>query len=284
MGATGHCRGRLAVNAQLQEQSSDPLPARRLLFIGGLHRSGTSLIHRCIARHPAVTGFSGTGVWEDEGQHLQTVYPRAYQHGGPGRFGFDPRAHLTESSPLVTATNRAQLLEEWGRHWDTGASVCVEKSPPNLVRMRFLKALFPESAFLMVLRHPAAVACATQKWSRTPWTSLVHHWVVTHETMRTDSAGVSPVTIVRYEDFVRNPDETLARIFASVGLPPHGAGEEVRSDINDRYFRAWSGTRNPLRMIDRRLAVSRFEESAREFGYSLTDLEMLERPRIVGSA
>ena len=60
---------------------------RRLLFVGGLHRSGTSLVHRCLTRHPEVTGFSDTGVPEDEGQHLQTLYAPAYAHGGPGRFG-----------------------------------------------------------------------------------------------------------------------------------------------------------------------------------------------------
>jgi hypothetical protein len=260
-----------------------PMPngeARRILFIGGLHRSGTSLVHRCIARHPEVSGFSDTGVFEDEGQHLQTVYPPAYAHGGPGRFGFDARAHLTEDSPLATASSRARLLDEWGGHWDDRAAVCVEKSPPNLVRMRFLKALFPEASFLMVIRHPAAVACATQKWSRTPWTALVHHWVCAHETMIADAARVSPVTIVRYEDFVAEPDATLATIYASVGLAPHPAGEAVRRDINDRYLSFWRSTHNPLRMIDRRIATERFDEAVRGYGYTLRGVETLQRPAL----
>jgi hypothetical protein len=76
--------------------------APRLLFIGGLHRSGTSLIHRCISRHPQVAGFHDTGVLEDEGQYLQSVYPLGQAYGGPGRFALDPRCHLTESSALVS--------------------------------------------------------------------------------------------------------------------------------------------------------------------------------------
>ena len=99
--------------------------------MAAIRRSGTSLVHRCLTRHPEVTGFSETGVPEDEGQHLQTVYSRAYEHGGAGRFGFDPRAHLTESSPLVTAENRGRLLLEWGEHWDSEKPVRVEKSPPT---------------------------------------------------------------------------------------------------------------------------------------------------------
>ena len=270
------------------DQGSASPGERRLLFVGGLHRSGTSLVHRCLTRHPDVSGFSGTGVPEDEGQHLQTVYPPAYAHGGPGRFGFDPEAHLTDSSPFATAESGQQLLREWSPHWDPTARVAVEKSPPNLIRTRFLQALFPGCAFVMVLRHPAAVACATQKWAltrnlrnavgRSTWTSLIHHWVACHETMRSDGRQVARLTIVRYEDFVRDPDGVLADIFAMVGLAPHPAGEEVRADINAGYFAAWRSNRNPARVLDRSVAAARFETAVRRFGYSLRDLEPLRGP------
>ena len=165
--------------------------------------------------------------------------------------------------------------------------MAVEKSPPNLIRMRFLQALFPDCAFLMVLRHPAAVACATQKWARTrnlgnavrrsTWTALIHHWVACHETMRSDSRLVGQVAVVRYEDFVRDPDDVLADIFTMVGLAPHAAGEEVRADINGHYFADWRSNRNPLRALDRSVAVARFETAVRGFGYSLRDLKSLDR-------
>lgn len=246
-----------------------------MLFIGGLHRSGTSLIHRCIADHPKVSGFAATGVPEDEGQHLQSVYPPAYEHGGPGRFGFDRHARLTEQTQLASPESRRRLLAEWGRHWDPAASVWVEKSPPNLVRMRFLQSLFPEASFLMVMRHPAAVACATQKWAHRPWTSLIHHWVVCHRIMREDSTQVARVSVVRYEDFVRDPERVLSGIFELVGLEAHPSTEPVRRDINERYFATWRETRNPLRIGDRAVAVRRFEHAVNGFGYSLRDLERL---------
>jgi hypothetical protein len=259
--------------------------APRILFVGGLHRSGTSLVHRCITRHPDITGFSGTGVPEDEGQHLQTVYPRAFEFGGAGRFGFDPRMHLTESSPLIVPENRDRLLAEWGRYWDAGATVRVEKSPPNLVRMRFLQALFPDSAFLVVVRHPVAVACATQKWAvtrhlrngmaRATWTALIHHWVACHRTMLADGPSVQRLFLVRYEDFVRDPDAVLARVYARLGVPPAPAGEEVRSHVNDRYLALWHRTRNPLRVLDRAIATARFDGFVQQFGYSLRDIDAL---------
>ena len=50
-----------------------------LLFVGGLHHSGTTLLTRALRQHPAISGLRGTGVPEDEGQHLQSVIPAAVE-------------------------------------------------------------------------------------------------------------------------------------------------------------------------------------------------------------
>jgi hypothetical protein len=249
--------------------------AGRLVFVAGLHRSGTSLVHRCLAAHPDVSGFADTGVHEDEGQHLQTVYPPAYRYGGAGLFGFAPDAHLTEGSPLATAERRDRLLREWGRYWRPDAAVKVEKSPPNLVRMRFLQALFPEASFVAVLRHPVAVAGATRKGRRLRLTyeTLVRHWVTCHAVLAADAPRLRRLHVVRYERFVADPDAELARLFASIGLAPHPSGEHVRGGVNDRYFARWRSRLNPHRALDRRRTIGRFEPDVRRFGYSLVDLD-----------
>jgi Sulfotransferase family len=247
---------------------------QRLVFVCGLHRSGTSVVHRCLREHPEISGFTHTGVLQDEGQYLQTVYPTGQAHGGPGRFGFDSKAHLTEDSPLVTEANRRTLVTEWSRYWDMSSPRLVEKSPPNLIRTRFLRALFPGARFVVVMRHPIAVAGATQKWSKTPLTSLVHHWAVCHETMRADVAGFDDVIELRYEDFVLDPDAAMARIHQLIGVPHVPTTEPVRADINARYYASWRARRryDPVG-IDRRIAERRFEARTRPFGYSLTDPE-----------
>jgi hypothetical protein len=75
----------------------------KYVFVCGLQPSGTSMIGRNIARLENCTGFKDTGVIEDEGQYLQDVYPTGQAYGGPGKFGFDPRA------PLLTAENALKL-------------------------------------------------------------------------------------------------------------------------------------------------------------------------------
>lgn len=267
----------------------------RLAFVGGLHRSGTSIVHRCLADHPEVSGLHDTGVPEDEGQHLQSLYPPAWVHGGPGVFGFSPEAHLDETSPLVSEANARKLLSEWLPYWDADRRILVEKSPQNLLQSRFLQALFPSCRFIIVLRHPVAVSYATQKWTtwaprlrrlgisnkRLPkiWIHrLIEHWLVCHERFERDRPHLNEVLVVRYEDFVANPQERLHEMQAFLGLPPAELQREVQGGVNDRYWRAWEARRShPLTRFYAQAVVRRLEERVRRFGYSLLSERVAQR-------
>lgn len=252
--------------------SGDPVPGgHTLAFVAGLHRSGTSLLHRMLRAHPEASGFAQTGVREDEGQHLQSVVPTAADFGGPGRFGLDPRARLDETSPLATPENAERIFAEWARHWDLDKRVLVEKSPPTLLRMRFFQALFPGARFVVLLRHPIAVAAATQKWAYLPVEPLLEHTLACYETACADLAHLEHAFVLRYEDLVTAPDAAFAGVCEFLGLAPVAAREAVRADVNAVYFDAWRrGLFAPVRR--RRLAEAE-EARARRFGYSLLEPE-----------
>jgi hypothetical protein len=269
----------------------------KYVFVCGMPRTGTSVLGRNIARLENCTGLKNTGQLEDEGQFLQDVYPLAGRCGGDGRFGFDPRMHLTETSDLLTAENLARLRGSWDQFWDKNKTIRVEKTPANLLMTRFLQAGFQNSYFVIVRRHPVAVSIAIQKWkiNVTSLYNLFEHWLHCHEIFEQDKKHLKRVYELRYEDYVEDPDKYHREIAAFIGtrvpdspkedtfriveqwrnptgmrVPEHGM-EATSSSHNKRYFDRWSRLLNdsPFRYYYRFIAW-KYEPRFARHGYSLT--------------
>jgi hypothetical protein len=259
----------------------------RFVFIGGLHRSGTSLVARLLAEHPDVSTFRNTGVPEDEGEHLQNVYVDSNDIGGVGRFAFSPRAHMTEQSSLAVPDTYERLMHQWAPHWDLTAPVLLEKSPPNLLKMRFLDRVFPQAHFIMVMRHPVAVSAAHLKWRRKVlrWFaphSLLRHWVVAFERFAADVPHVARVTVIRYEDLVADPVTEIRRLQAFIGLSEHEVKTTVSGDQNKRYLAQWrSHPGNLPKQAYRDWIANRYRDRVARFGYSFEDPEPVEARDVV---
>lgn len=248
------------------------------VFLGGLHRSGTSLLAKTLAEHPQISGFKDTGAFEDEGQWLQSVYPQAKVYGGAGRFGFVKASFMDENSDLVSAENAQRLFDEWKPYWDMTQPVLLEKSPPNLVRGRFLQAMFPNSFFIMMLRHPISVSCATAKWSNTSMYSLIEHWLRCHEGFERDRKYLQNVIVIKYENFVVSPQKTLDLIFEFIGVDSFPLSTQINSHANQNYFIKWRQMKHEqgwLKNIYCQAIENIFEKRVNRFGYSLKDLEQV---------
>ena len=254
-----------------QHYDCPPWRGTSFVFLAGLHRSGTTLLARLLAAHPEISGFSETGVPADEGQHLQSVYPAAKDYGGPGRFGFAPESHLTEASPLVSEESARKLFEEWSPHWDLSRPLLLEKSPPNLLKTRFLQALFPGSAFVVIVRHPIPVSIPTARWRGTRrYDRMFEHWLRCHALFEADrehlGAGARPhVRAAR-----PRPGRRAARDLRVPRARADPAERARRGRSEREVLRQWQELKRDLRMrayLD--LVSLRYERRVRRYGYSL---------------
>jgi len=278
---------------------NDVRDGRKYVFVCGLHRSGTSILGRNIGRLVDCTSFKNTGVTEDEGQFLQDVFPIDSKYGGPGRFGFDARAHLTETSDLLTPENVTRLHDSWHARWDSSKTICVEKTPANILRTRFLQAVFPNSYFIIMRRHPVPVSMATQRlWkvNRVSLHRLFSHWLHCHKLFDADRRHLRHVYELTYENYVENPHKYQQEIAAFIGtavpkplnrgafreviqvktrLPvsvPEDVMEEVTKGHNERYFERWLTLLRDsvFRRYYQRVAT-KYEYQFLTYGYSLTN-------------
>jgi len=185
-------------------------------------------------------GIHNSSAPMDEGQHLQDIYPAATKLGGT-RFGLNIESFLNETSSLVTVANRDRLLTLWGQYWDANATVFLEKSPPNIVRMRFFQSIFRPytTYFIVVIRHPFDVMRLSEEQTVDEMISLLSNWVICYEKAREDSKKLNNVVWIKFEQFVRSPRIILRSLYHFLALPPARfpivKSEKVRKVIATRF-------------------------------------------------
>lgn len=251
-------------------------PNYKYLFVCGLQRSGTSVLARNIGKLQNCTVFKRTGAVEDEGQYLQDVYPTNNELGGTGWYGFDPQAHLTESSPLLTPENVARLKRSWHKYWNNEKQICVEKTPGNLLMTRFLQAAFPNSYFVVIKRHPVAVSMANQRWKKSMASLRMgfEHWLHCYGLYEEDKKYLEHLYELRYEDYINDPSRYHREIAAFVGTGVSADEmEELAGAHNRKYLDRWSRCLSDSRFRGYyRYLARKYEPRFEGYGYSLTKI------------
>lgn len=142
-----------------------------VIHIHGLHHSGTGFTRQVVfdslGGESVASKHQDTRVTQDEGQHLQRVYPnfrkrlRFPKICGADRPSFPTTLHELYTCPqlleLFPPHNRTvaqrQLHQQWSRRWDTTKPYLLQKTPTfDVVLLETLK-LYP-TVHVVVMRHP----------------------------------------------------------------------------------------------------------------------------------
>lgn len=187
-----------------------------IALVIGCARSGTSILGELLAAHPRVHYlFEAQALWRSAGPGVSGSHRLVAEHATP---------ELRRS------------IRRWFREQQGSAALIVEKTPRNVLRIPFLRAVFPEASLVHIVRDGRDVACsmlpaiggATWRHLRPPsWQRLfAEHsgvircalaWKETIEIALRDLATERHLQ-VRYEDLVGRPEEVAREVLAYVGL------------------------------------------------------------------
>lgn len=236
---------------------------KKYIFISGLHRSGISILYKILGSSNITSKHVNTGVSEDEGQHLQSVYPSAKIYGGIGNFCFNDDYHYVEDNKLLTESNKIKIIKEWEKYWDTTRNIYIEKSPPNIIHTLFLQELVQNSYFITIIRHPLAVANASNKWKKQSLERHLDHWLKAHEIFYNDMKKLKKVLVIKYEDLCENPRKVINEIQILIDEKLDISDDELikLNNTNGKYFEYISPS-----------IIKKYEDKINKYGYSLLKL------------
>ncbi len=137
-------------------QAIDALPAhRRLAFLVGFPRSGTTLLNQVLDGHPAIHAIEEKPTVQRLLDGVQAM-PAGYPHA------------LATLDAYDVAWLRQAYREEAARHGaDDGMPLVLDKFPMNAPLAGLIHRVFPHARFVFALRHPCDVvlSCFMQNFT-----------------------------------------------------------------------------------------------------------------------
>ena len=181
-------------------------------FILGSQGSGSTLLRLMLDAHPALAIPPETGF-------LRLVMA----HDWVPFWEFGDRWH--KRLGLTDEDRDRRLADFYGGMFDDyakahGAQRWGEKTPYHVWHIDEARRLFPDAAFLAIVRHPyGAIASMSRRFDR-DLTKALDHWVGTTREIirRADDLGDS-LALLRYEELTRSPEAVLRPTLDWLGEP-----------------------------------------------------------------
>jgi hypothetical protein len=231
-----------------QEPATTEVGIERPVIVFSAPRSGSTLLFETLARAPGV--FTVGGESHRIIEAVPSLHPASRDYASNR---LDAGDATDEVVAAVRARFRAELRDRDGQSPMPGqASRLLEKTPKNILRVPFMRKVFPDARYVVLFRDPAAVLSSMIEawrsghfvtypqlpgWQGPPWSLLlVPGWqrvsgrpleeVVAYQWGRAmhvlledlEALPAASWTPVRYERLVADPQAEITRLCAWLEL------------------------------------------------------------------
>jgi hypothetical protein len=110
---------------------------------------------------------------------------------------------------------------DWSYYYQPRPGILLEKSPPNVLRSRWLQLHFRPSQFVAIIRHPYAVCEGIRRRDGHTIEEAALHWVRANECLLEDVKHLQDCLCLRYEELCQQPEDHLEKLesFLSLDAP-----------------------------------------------------------------
>lgn len=240
------------------------------IFVGGVYRSGTSLLRAMLSRHSNIAGgletfwfdldfagkAQGNNIRNWDGTRCEPLHEHVYRLTDFYDLDKEFVLSLTEKCStgeefidrfMAEYTKRKEKLR-----W-------VEKTPANILHMKRIFTFWPKGRFIHVIRDPRDVYSSvrrTGKWSEPEifaklWIKFINAYVDAKQKLPQEF-----IMEVRYENLVHEPEQTIRTVLDFIREPWEEEVANFKGESTD------------------------FEKVKSLTGKSSTTLEMLSKPLV----
>jgi Sulfotransferase family len=241
-------RIRVAIRSNRTNQMDTMHYARhKFVFIGGLERSGTTLLMHMLGAHTSLSNYGALDLGNtNDPRKFEGKYSQRVLYNGAGETGRQmsllDRVRSTEahfpSAAQWLESKSAELFDAWAPHWNLSKPMLMEKSPEDMFQFRALQALLSPAYFVLVVRHPLATAMAQNKWVGER-IDAVENWLFSYRMALEDCAWLQRFRVVHYEDLVRRPDALVGELHEWLGLERQPLPESALANVSVRKNRQY---------------------------------------------
>jgi tetratricopeptide (TPR) repeat protein len=206
-------------------ESYAPIAARNVqggmpkpVFMVGFPRSGTTLLHRLLASHPAISVTEEEQIVPELARRIGTEYPKGLE-------SLDSNAVAELRQTFFDLHKR--------RGSNLKKPILIDRLPFSMIDAGLINRIFPEAKFILALRHP--FDCVMSAWMQdfAPNAATVHFYDLADAARLYDSMfdvwmhyeSLLPLSVipVRYEDVVADDPATLGKVIGQLGIPQDDA-------------------------------------------------------------